>query len=507
MIYAVPELQAQLWADYLSRQSEEVREAIAWGESKVLGFSSFAAELFHRFYDAAARPIARPTKPEYLWAKLLHEEIDLNPNYQRAMDTIALESAVAPSQRGEFAGQAALYFVTVLAEKLPEPTRPPVDPQLLRDLVRTRQAQLEEIERCLAQYARDSLSPEGEARRDDLLAVRLTVLDEISEFTHRGEALMEEIKDFYQSFEDTLECFVRACLDGSIARMRQEAEANALLNNLFGDSNGWGFGRGSKRGTGTKLEQSILLQRIERSNRLQRLAELAGKMHLRARRAQAKREASVEEPALNLGDDLASVLPIELARAGDAELAGTFLLDYSERSLRQVTPPPAGKGPLVICLDSSGTMEGGGGKREIWAKAVTLALLNIARVENREVSVVHFDDGPRQIDTFSGKYDPMKVLDTMETSYGGGTEWMATLDAATGLIASPQADIAFITDGRAAVSEEWLASFKQRQQAMGFKVYGILVDLIEDTLDPICDLVVKVADLTEDAELEPIWAI
>jgi uncharacterized protein with von Willebrand factor type A (vWA) domain len=84
---------------------------------------------------------------------------------------------------------------------------------------------------------------------------------------------------------------------------------------------------------------------------------------------------------------------------------------------------------------------------------------------------------------------------------------MSTLDAAVGLITGSYADIVLITDGRAAVSDEWLQKFKQHQQVMGFKVYGILVDLIEDSLDPVCDRVIKVANIVNDAEVDQVFAI
>ena len=67
-----------------------------------------------------------------------------------------------------------------------------------------------------------------------------------------------------------------------------------------------------------------------------------------------------------------------------------------------------------------------------------------------------------------GSTIPIKSLDCMETYYGGGTEWMSTLDAAVGLVTGSHADIVLITDGRAAVSDEWLQKFKQHQQVMEF---------------------------------------
>jgi uncharacterized protein with von Willebrand factor type A (vWA) domain len=381
----------------------------------------------------------------------------------------------------------------------------------LREQVRVKQAHLDEIGNCLARLGSSgSLTPEETAQQNDLLAIRPQILGEITELTRQGEALVESINAYREAIAETLEFYVQACLDGSIAQIRQEIEEYAQLNNLLGGGNGWGLGQGILKVSGSKMQQSILLQRIQKSRRLQRLADVAGKMHLRAQRAQSTQRSplALEDPDLTMGDDLLHVLPTELVRATDPDLAGSFLLDYSDRVLvQQVSQRAPTKGALVICLDSSGTMTHGKGDREIWAKAVTLALIHIAHAQNREVTVIHFDDGPRQIDGFSGQYDPNKILDCMETYFGGGTEWMSTLDAAVGLVTGSHADIILITDGRAAVSDEWLQKFKQHQQVMGFKVYGILVDLIEDSLDPVCDRVIKVADIVNDAEVDQVFAI
>jgi oligoribonuclease (3'-5' exoribonuclease) len=37
--------------------------------------------------------------------------------------------------------------------------------------------------------------------------------------------------------------------------------------------------------------------------------------------------------------------------------------------------------------------------------------------------------------------------------------------------------------------------------------YGVLVDLTEDSLDPVCDRVIKVADIVNDAEVDQVFAI
>ena len=54
------------------------------------------------------------------------------------------------------------------------------------------------------------------------------------------------------------------------------------------------------------------------------------------------------------------------------------LLQYSLRGVEE-----KGKGPMIVCLDGSSSMAG---DKEIWSKAVTLTLLEIARTPAPAVS-------------------------------------------------------------------------------------------------------------------------
>jgi Mg-chelatase subunit ChlD len=48
-----------------------------------------------------------------------------------------------------------------------------------------------------------------------------------------------------------------------------------------------------------------------------------------------------------------------------------------------------GKGPLIVCIDNSGSMAG---EREEWAKGFALGLLTIAKKQKREFCIIHFSD-------------------------------------------------------------------------------------------------------------------
>ena len=97
-----------------------------------------------------------------------------------------------------------------------------------------------------------------------------------------------------------------------------------------------------------------------------------------------------------------------------------------------------GKGPMVVCIDVSSSMQG---DKELWAKAVSLTLMDIARRQRRLFRAVLFSSGPESsrkvIDlNRQRRYQPElpKVLEMAEYFPGGGTDFEAPIDAAIALL-------------------------------------------------------------------------
>lgn len=70
-------------------------------------------------------------------------------------------------------------------------------------------------------------------------------------------------------------------------------------------------------------------------------------------------------------------------------------------------------------------------------------------------------------------------------------------------------DIVFVTDGMCGVGDEWMAKFKERQEELGFRVWGILIgsnDTKSEPLNTICDgRVFTIQDLTTGEEMRDIF--
>src|SRR6185369_5806454 len=165
------------------------------------------------------------------------------------------------------------------------------------------------------------------------------------------------------------------------------------------------------------------------------------------------------------------------------------------------------RGPMVVCLDGSSSMAG---DKEIWSKAVTLTLLDIAARQRRRFRSICFasaetplqvlDLNPRQ------RYTPDmgRVFALAEYFPGGGTDFQKPLAAALDCLREAgrtRGDIVFITDGECRVDPEWLREFKREKEKLGFSVFSVLIDVGPSSVGAVKDFsdhITSVRQLTDD---------
>ena len=162
---------------------------------------------------------------------------------------------------------------------------------------------------------------------------------------------------------------------------------------------------------------------------------------------------------------------------------------------------------MIVCLDGSSSMAG---DKEIWSKAVTLTLLEIARRQRRLFRSICFssEQTPLQIlDLNPREHYEIKtknVMDLAEYFPGGGTDFQKPLDAAVECLQQSRfkkGDIVFITDGECQVSPEWAEQFRQQKDKLGFSLFSILIDVGPSslgTLKEFSDRITTIKQLTGD---------
>lgn len=276
-----------------------------------------------------------------------------------------------------------------------------------------------------------------------------------------------------------------------------DAEMETLSERL-GAAEGHARGLGLGSGTGgVDAERRLELgDRIMRSQKLRLLARLVGALREAAFEARRRRVARSPQElhAVTLGAELERLLPAELLglRRRDRGEIGRglhvdFLRRFSERQLLEYRLDAAAeRGPMVVCVDGSGSMQG---SKELWGKAVALTLMEIARREHRACLAIVFSSGEplfevELLDKAKGgarrSVRDEEVLRFAEHFPGGGTDFEPPLERALAAVTAGsyrRGDVVFITDGHAPVSDGLLQRIARERKRHRFRIRAILVDV------------------------------
>ena len=150
------------------------------------------------------------------------------------------------------------------------------------------------------------------------------------------------------------------------------------------------------------------------------------------------------------------------------------------------------------------------GEKELWSKAVTLTLLEIARRQRRPFHSICFSSSETPLQTLDlntrNRYgvEDDRVMDLAEYSPGGGTDFEKPLDAALVCLEKSRykkGDVVFITDGECQVSADWSEQFREAKERLGFSLFSILIDVGPSSLGTVkefSDRITTIKHLTTD---------
>jgi len=245
------------------------------------------------------------------------------------------------------------------------------------------------------------------------------------------------------------------------------------------------FGQGGRVAAGARLE---LGRRLARNKKLGELARMVGrfKQDARALKRKTLERGVAEAYDIELGSELGRLIPAELLAMHHPVLKRDFhrrVLEGTVLQYRLRDDEQKGKGPMVVCIDVSSSMQG---DKEMWSKAVALTLMDIARRQRRLFRAVMFSSGEVSLKVLDlnreRRYQPdlNKVVEMAEYFPGGGTDFETPIDAAVKLLGEKKlkrGDIVIITDGESQVSPEWLARLRERKDELDFSIFAVLVDV------------------------------
>ena len=318
---------------------------------------------------------------------------------------------------------------------------------------------------------------------------------------HKTQQLKEDLKE--------IEAQATNRLQAETIKVAQELEDATEEAETWGNT----IGTGERTPPGQKLE---LGRRLAGNEKLKKLARMVGRMkfHAQALRKKVFERSSEELLEVEQGDALHRLLPNELLALHHPVLRKDFYRRFLDRELIQYSlrgVEEKGKGPMIVCLDGSSSMSG---DKEIWSKAVTLTLLEIARKQRRLFRSICFSSAetPLQVLDMNPRdryeVETKTIMDLAEYFPGGGTDFQKPLDAALDCLRQSRfkkGDIVFITDGECQVDPEWAEEFRDEKERLGFSLFSILIDVGSaslGTLKEFSDRISTIKQLTGDEAKE-----
>ncbi|MDG1582834.1 VWA domain-containing protein [Pseudomonas sp. GOM6] len=312
----------------------------------------------------------------------------------------------------------------------------------------------------------------------------------------RAEWELERIAMLRREFMEELEAFLQL-----LQQLHQQLEMLGLDSGLFLDLS----------------KGNLSAKEIERFQRwakylasdpgVRSLCDLLGKLRQlelseRIERAQVRYTQAIELPDINsreeiigirLGRDIEHVLPSELALLAEPETSILFDLKYVEsrlmcfdmqgiqrvqqhhqkEELRSVEEA-AKQGPMVICVDTSGSMDG---MPETIAKAVALFIAGKARQQKRACYLINFSTGIETLD-LGDDFGMEALIKFLGMSFYGGTDAIPALGHALGVMQSEtyeRADLLMISDFIMASLPGQLRQQIEQQRTHGNRFYSLVV--------------------------------
>lgn len=300
-----------------------------------------------------------------------------------------------------------------------------------------------------------------------------------------------------------------------------------VFNNIFGGM-GWDLSKGVLKDLAIeKVLQYTNL--IENLHEIKEIANLLGRLEC----AWATKDEWKLNPHLphefydiQYSGDISRIIPSELTKFNDEDLEVYFLsqwldkrlMSYALKGWDDVTEKESKnerRGPVVICIDTSGSMSG---TPEHLAKALFLAILKITKKEKRNVHAILFS-GPGQFKGYSFKtstFDRPKfnnsdddssyqqkiqdwmnkkhdyyedAIDLVSKSFHGGTDFNTPLEKAKEMLSQEEykkADILFITDGISFVNDvtDQITEEIKKNEA---RIFSIIVGAEKKVVDKFSD--------------------
>ena len=336
-----------------------------------------------------------------------------------------------------------------------------------------------------------------EELKDDNVSDKDSILKQISDLNDNIESALNEGDNFLNSFGASIDRGIEFFESNMKESMSNFSSILSFID---------GFGKGN-----SKAEKLPIKDKMEIANSLvecpkfKQVCEALGRMQEMINKLpKIPTDKGYEYADISLGHSVPRVLSSEKVLLTDNKIEDFFFKKFSSKSLLEFKTKgyEEGKGPIIICLDESGSMKG---EQDIWAKSFTMACLQLAYRQKRNCCVIPFSSYVSNSFEFYYKdFDYKSMVKCCSLFLGGGTNYEQPLCKAVKYIKKSKsfkkADILFITDGDAdSISSRTLNDLGELK-SNETKIQAVLIgnDVEEDTIKTFADSIVRVENLDKD---------
>lgn len=191
---------------------------------------------------------------------------------------------------------------------------------------------------------------------------------------------------------------------------------------------------------------------------------------------------------ITVGDNLNSLLPVEYCCLSDIRLERMFMKKYLEKrlqvfdgrseetvpSFRQEKRPVSGQGPYIVCVDTSGSMDG---DRERLAKSAILAIARLTERTHRKCYVINFAEEIEVLLIRDLKSDIPLLAEFLARRFDGGTDIRPALDEALMMLRThgwKRSDVVLVSDFEFPPADDGLVEAVRKAKLQGTAFYGLL---------------------------------
>jgi uncharacterized protein with von Willebrand factor type A (vWA) domain len=289
---------------------------------------------------------------------------------------------------------------------------------------------------------------------------------------------------------------------------RAVAEAGKEVGELREAAGALGMGPGEP-GSNDPRAVAELFRRVRGDPTLRRICELAGRFRRVAQSRQRQKATHGLDDVVGVepGGDIGRLLPAELAKLMIPELELDTLRRIVERQAmcrEHHSVEPAGKGPVIVCLDESGSMSG---TKIHTAKALALALAWVARQQRRWCALVAYsgDSGERLLPLPPGRWDESKLADWLSAFIGHGSDVDVPVREMPRMYRKLKAppgvtDLVFVTDARCRLPPDLQTQFSGWKRSVRARLVTLVIDNQPGDLAHVSDEVHTVRSLDPDSD-------